>query len=1058
MSKQEDADGRNVTASEVVGGMQRQRDAGMQLQVSEEFKRTLMDASPDCVKVLDLDGRVVHMNTPGLCAMEIDDFGTVCGQEWEALWPPSARADIQHSRTKAAGGEVSSFEAFCPTAKGRSKWWEVTVSPVRDALGGQVVQLLSISRDITERKRAEDRLRASEAQFRAIFEQSSVPMAQLSAKTGHFMKVNSKYSELTGYSLEELAGMTPTDLDFVEDSDASIKEIGPLLRGEVASYDQEKRYSRKDRKIIWVHVNATLLRDAEGRPERTMAVVLDITDRKSAQADRDRLLLQAEAERGRLADVFRQAPSFMCVLRGPDHVFELANDRYYQLVGQRDLIGLAAREALPEVEGQGFFELLDEVYETGKSFTGSGLAVRLERQTGQPPEELVIDLVYQALRGPDGALTGIVAVGEDVTDRLRANELLRVSEGRFRSLVTATTQIVWTSTADGVVVEDSPSWRAFTGQTVEQWLGWGWVNAIHADDREVTVAAWQRALAAKAPITAEYRLRRHDDQYRWMTVRAVPVMDQAGVLRELIGTNTDITEQKQAEQALRYSEERMRAATSVASDLIWTNNANGSMEGEQRGWGEFTGQSRKEYQGDGWSNAVHPEDAQPTIDEWNRAVAEKRPFVFEHRLLRHDGQWRICSVRAVPIFNADGTTREWVGVHTDITDRKHDEEKLQHLAAELSEVNHRKDEFLATLAHELRNPLAPIRNGLQLMKLAEGRGAVIEQSRSMMERQVTQMVRLVDDLMDVSRISRGKLELRKEQVLLTTVLNSAVETSRPLIDQMGHQLTLLLPNEPLIVYADTTRLAQVFMNLLNNAAKYSERAGHIQLKVEREGGDAVVTVKDEGIGIAADQLTLIFEMFTQVDRSLHKAQGGLGIGLMLVKQLVEMHGGRVDGRSEGLGRGSEFVVRLPVMIEALKPQASGPESRPEASMKLLRILVVDDNRDGANSLTDMLEIMGNETCTAYDGQQAVELAAEYRPDVVLLDIGLPKLNGYEACRRIREQPWGKDILLIAVTDWGQDKDRRRSSEAGFDHHLVKPVDPQVLMRMLARADAGLERS
>ena len=352
------------------------------------------------------------------------------------------------------------------------------------------------------------------------------------------------------------------------------------------------------------------------------------------------------------------------------------------------------------------------------------------------------------------------------------------------------------------------------------------------------------------------------------------------------------------------------------SELIWTNNADGLMEGEQRGWGDFTGQSRDEYQGYGWSKAIHPEDAQPTIDEWNRAVAEKRVFVFEHRVRRRDGQWRLCSIRAVPILNADGTIREWVGVHTDITERKRDEERLRQLAAELSEADRRKDEFLATLAHELRNPLAPIRSGLQLMKLADGQAATVERARSMMERQLTQMMRLVDDLMDVSRISRDKLELRKERVPFATVLNSAVETSRPLIEQMGHELTVTLPKQPLIVDADMTRLAQVFVNLLNNAAKYGPRGGHIQLNVERQGNEVVVTVKDTGIGIAAEQLPRIFEMFTQVDRSLEKSQGGLGIGLTLVKRLVEMHGGRVEAKSEGPGAGSEFAVRLPIAIEA----------------------------------------------------------------------------------------------------------------------------------------------
>ena len=324
----------------------------------------------------------------------------------------------------------------------------------------------------------------------------------------------------------------------------------------------------------------------------------------------------------------------------------------------------------------------------------------------------------------------------------------------------------------------------------------------------------------------------------------------------------------------------------------------------------------------------------------------------------------------------------------------------------------------------------------------------------MMERQLTQMVRLVDDLMDVSRISRDKLELRKELVPLAAILNSAVETSRPLIEQMGHQLTVTLPQQPLLVDADTTRLAQVFLSLLNNAAKYGDPGGHIQLNVERQGSDVVVTVKDTGIGIAADQLPRIFELFTQVDHSLEKSQGGLGIGLTLVKRLVEMHSGRVEAKSEGPGKGSEFIVRLPVVVEASRPLESGREAEQHVTSSH-RILIVDDNRDGADSLSEILRVMGNDTRTAYDGQEGVDVAGEFQPDVLLLDIGLPKLNGYEVCRRIREQSWGEGVVLIAVTGWGQDDDRRRSQAAGFDHHIVKPVDPHALMKLLAGLDGDV---
>ncbi|MCE9608149.1 MAG: response regulator [Planctomycetia bacterium] len=368
--------------------------------------------------------------------------------------------------------------------------------------------------------------------------------------------------------------------------------------------------------------------------------------------------------------------------------------------------------------------------------------------------------------------------------------------------------------------------------------------------------------------------------------------------------------------------------------------------------------------------------------------------------------------------------------------------------AALRDADRQKDEFLATLAHELRNPLAPIRNAVQILLLKGQDVPDLQWAGDVIERQVSQMTRLVDDLLDVSRITTGKLELRTEIVELAKVVQAAVETSRPLIDQDGHRLTISLPAQPLLVNADVIRLAEVFANLLNNAAKYTERGGDIELSVEQQERFAVVRVKDTGIGIPNDMLPRVFNLFTQVDRHLHRSQGGLGIGLTLVKRLVEMHAGTVEARSDGANRGSEFIVRLPLVAAdmATVPKAGGKKS---AFTSQYRVLVVDDNHDGAETLGMMLGIMGNEIRLAHDGLAAVEAAEAFKPEVVLLDIGMPVLDGYDACRRIREQPWGKSMILIALTGWGQDADRKRTREAGFDHHLVKPVEAATLMSVFA---------
>ncbi len=320
----------------------------------------------------------------------------------------------------------------------------------------------------------------------------------------------------------------------------------------------------------------------------------------------------------------------------------------------------------------------------------------------------------------------------------------------------------------------------------------------------------------------------------------------------------------------------------------------------------------------------------------------------------------------------------------------------------------------------------------------------------MMERQLGHMVRLIDDLLDLSRITKGKIDLRKERIELAAAVKDAVEASRPVIEEAGHELTVAVPAKPIALDADRTRLAQVFANLLNNSAKYTERGGHIGLTVEQQGSDAVVYVKDDGIGIAADILPGVFDMFAQVDGSMERSRGGLGIGLSLVRGLVEMHGGRVEAHSDGPGKGSEFVVRLPVALSAGRGplHEDGADGEVHCSSKY-RILVVDDNKDSAISLSIMLNFMGHDTRTAHDGLEAVEAATAFRPNVVLLDIGLPLLHGYDVCRRIREQSWGERMVLIALTGWGQDEDKRRSKEAGFNFHMVKPVDPAALEKLLA---------
>jgi signal transduction histidine kinase/CheY-like chemotaxis protein len=379
-------------------------------------------------------------------------------------------------------------------------------------------------------------------------------------------------------------------------------------------------------------------------------------------------------------------------------------------------------------------------------------------------------------------------------------------------------------------------------------------------------------------------------------------------------------------------------------------------------------------------------------------------------------------------------------------------ERLRHIQR-MREDDRRKDEFLATLAHELRDPLAPLSNVLELLKRAGGKSDVLQHARDTMERQLGHLVQLVDDLLDLSRITRNRLDLRKCPVELSTVIHQTIETVRPLAASVNHELHANMPAEPVYLNADPVRLSQVFGNLLTNACKYTEPGGNIWLTVEVQGDEAVIQVRDSGIGIPGNQLASAFEMFSQLPAGRELSQGGLGIGLTLVKRLVDMHGGTVQASSGGAGKGAEFVVRLPVLLEPTRLNAAAV--RQEApSMSGRRVLIVDDNRDSAASLAMLLTAAGNVTHEAYDGLEALDAAEHFRPDVVLLDIGLPKMNGFEVCRRIRAQESGRDMTIVAVSGWGQDEDRSKSREAGFDHHMVKPVDYNTLVRLLCAVPAG----
>ncbi|MBI2231940.1 MAG: response regulator [Deltaproteobacteria bacterium] len=679
----------------------------------------------------------------------------------------------------------------------------------------------------------------------------------------------------------------------------------------------------------------------------------------------------------------------------------------------------------------------------------------------------------------------------------RSENALSESEGRLRAIMEASSVILWTMNAQGQAVEDSWSWRVFTGQSFEELKGLGWLNAYHPDDRKRIQIDWQRALAGKTRLEAQYRLRRHDGQWRWTQVCATPLLDSNGSARAWVGMNTDITERKQAEADALFILDLSECA-SLATDpdeLMWAAAvaAGEHLQAARCGFLDIDLENdRFTVHRDYHPRAPSVVGAYPlsvfgpaivSLGESGRVsiVCDTTEDERTAQFIDAYQQLGVRSFVAIPLLRegrmvstllvAAQEARSWsegeVALAKAVAERTWlAVEKLRLDAAlrqseeALREADKRKDEFLATLAHELRNPLALMRNVVNLIQIPGSSEGELRWGRDILDRQVNYLTRLTDDLFDVSRITRQKLELQKERVDLREIVNAAVESSRPAIDEREHELVVTLPKQAIYVEADRVRFAQVLMNLLTNAAKYTPKPGEISLSVEPAGGLVVVRVKDTGVGLSAESLAHVFDMFYQVDRSYSRSDGGLGLGLTLVRQLVEMHGGTIEARSAGINQGSEFIVRLPILREAYPPQpfASPREAAKPPAATARRILVADDFPESANALARLLRADGNEVQVAQDGLEALDTMAKFHPHVVVLDIAMPKLNGYDAARIIREQPWGKKIILIAMTGWGHQQDLRRAKEVGFDAHLTKPVKYEALLQALDQLtmDKGTE--
>jgi PAS domain S-box-containing protein len=961
-----------------------------------------------------------------------------------------------------------------------------------------------------------------------------------------------------------------------------------------------------------------------GQTAGAVLTFTDITGRRQARAERERLYRELETASERMRDIFHRAPALMCVMSGDGHVIEMANQRFLELAGGRPLAGLALSGAMPELVGQDFLELIDRVFHSGAACEGNNARLLLRAHAPRAGlDEHFLDFVCMPLRAPDGDVAGVLLHGVDVTERTRANALAVGQRGALELAVTdaplgdvldvlartaedvsggaalASVQLVSSDgqhlrhaaapslplefqlEADAVRIgplAGAPGVAAWRGEAVATtdiatdplWDGWrelalahglrgcralpilapsgavlGAFSLYHRDaghlapQEEAALALLantaslvigQRHEAAErqaaehrsrailesmsegfVAVDGEWRItyangafevvtrRGRDDlagscfwelfpelrdgpgnatlrrsalersrarlevfdkaESRWFEINSFPMEESSGTGGGIALYFRDETDRRRAEEGIR----RLAAVAEQSSDFI----------------GIFTPDAGGIYLNPaGRSMAgLHPDT---NIAAWRMLdffPREDRAFVREHMMAAltgdeaaWEGELRLAQPQGrepLPVYLKGFAVRDAVGqniglatITRDITAQKRAEDELRRVAADLSEADHRKSEFLATLAHELRNPLAPIRTGLDLLKMSPRTAepdAAAQRVHGMMDRQLGHLIHLVDDLLDIARITRGRIELKKEPVLLRSIVATAVETSTALIEAHRHELAVELPPEPLELEADVTRMVQVLSNLLNNAAKYTPAGGRITLSAWREDGHAVIAVADSGIGIPSASIGSVFEMFTQVRGSLDRAQGGLGIGLSLVRRLVELHGGRVSAFSGGRGRGSTFTVRLP--LRPGTPHAPAPVdeqgAQPGGPGGPLRVLVVDDNLDAADSLVALLEILGHTTTVAHDGPQGLDAARTFVPDLVLLDIGLPGMSGHEVAREIRRTSALRHVVLVALTGWGAQSDLEQSHEAGFDQHLTKPVSLEALEQALATAARSL---
>lgn len=737
-----------------------------------------------------------------------------------------------------------------------------------------------------------------------------------------------------------------------------------------------------------------------------------------------------------LMQLFEHSPGMVLFLQGPDFLFAGANQAF-----QKNIELPCVEQFAKDVKGHSwnpeFKHLLENVFTTGETYSGKNLALAFCHES----EPRVVNLVIQPLNNSNGSCWGLMVEAFDITEQQKTIIKLHESERRIWELADTIPQLAWMADETGAVHWYNKRWHEYTGTTPEQLEGWGWQAVHHPDEVHKVLEAWKFSVASGTPFEMTFPMRGSDGNFRPFFCLAVPLKNSAGKIVQWFGTNTDVSTLYRTQDALRKTERLLEEGLITGRMVVWEWDIHNQLAHYSENAREIIGYNSSDP-AVAWST-VHPDDVNGLRASVDIAIKQRSPLHQLTRRIRPDtGALLWVETRGHVVLDEHNEPKFMRGMMMDVTDRINAENELKN-------ANRRKDEFLAMLAHELRNPLAPISTSAQILKIPNLDQENIKFASDTIARQVKHMSGLIDDLMDVSRVTRGLVKLQSDIVDLKVVVASALEQAQPLIDARYHTLVSAITDTPTFVRGDATRLIQVITNLLNNAAKYTPEAGNISLNLSINKTEALVTITDNGIGILPSLLPHIFDLFTQAERSPDRSQGGLGLGLTLVKSIVELHGGHVHAQSNGHGTGSTFSIAIPLLLELKTENTFEDLTTPLAASEPLVLMIVDDNLDAAESLSALMKAKGHTVITRHNAYSALEFPDKKSIQIFILDIGLPDIDGYDLARRLKANPHTADALFIALTGYGQPQDRAFSAAAGFDHHLLKPVNINAILNLLA---------